>query len=43
VPFFVDVLVGPPLRYGGDREGFMAALKGAMDELVAEGGFPPWT
>jgi 1-acyl-sn-glycerol-3-phosphate acyltransferase len=43
VPFIVDVLVGPPLRYGGDREGFMAALNGAMDALVAEGGFPPWT
>lgn len=43
VPFFVDVLVGEPLRYDGGRAAFMDALNASMEELVAEGGFPPWT
>jgi 1-acyl-sn-glycerol-3-phosphate acyltransferase len=43
VPFFVDVLVGPPLRYDGGRAAFMDALNASMEELVAEGGFPAWT
>ena len=42
VPFFLDVFVGQPLGFGGDRDGFMAAYRASMDALAAEGGFPPW-
>jgi 1-acyl-sn-glycerol-3-phosphate acyltransferase len=42
VPFFVDVFVGAALRFGGDRDAFMAQLRESMDALAAEGQFPPW-
>ena len=42
VPFFLDVFVGEPLRWGGDRERFLAGYRAAMDALAAEGQFPPW-
>lgn len=42
VPFFLDVFVGEPLRWGGDRERFLADYRAAMDSLAAEGHFPPW-
>ena len=42
VPFFLDVFVGEPMRWGGDRERFLAGYRAAMDALAAEGHFPPW-
>lgn len=42
VPFFVDVFVGEPLYFAGDREAFMTQLRARMDALAAEGQFPPW-
>lgn len=42
VPFFLDVFVGEPLRWSGDRDSFLAAYRAAMDALAAEGHFPPW-
>jgi 1-acyl-sn-glycerol-3-phosphate acyltransferase len=42
VPFFCDVLVGEPLQWRGDREGYMRELGAAMDALAGEGQFPPW-
>jgi len=42
VPFFLDVFVGEPLYWTGDRDSFMAAYRAAMDALAAEGHFPPW-
>ena len=42
VPFFLDVFVGEPLRWGGDRERFLDDYRAAMDALAAEGNFPPW-
>lgn len=42
VPFFLDVFVGEPMRWGGDREQFLAGYRAAMDALAAEGNFPPW-
>lgn len=42
VPFFLDVFVGEPLRWSGDRERFLGAYRAAMEALAAEGHFPPW-
>lgn len=42
VPFFLDVFVGEPMRWSGDRDGFLATYRAAMDALAAEGRFPPW-
>jgi len=42
VPFFLDVFVGEPLRFPGDRDRFLDAYREAMDALAAEGHFPPW-
>ena len=42
VPFFVDVFVGEPVFYGGDRDVFLRELRARMDSLAAEGSFPPW-
>jgi 1-acyl-sn-glycerol-3-phosphate acyltransferase len=42
VPFFVDVFVGEPVAWTGDRATFMAALDRAMQALAVEGQFPPW-
>lgn len=42
VPFFVDVFVGEPLTWQGDREGFMTTFRQAFDDLATEGHFPDW-
>jgi 1-acyl-sn-glycerol-3-phosphate acyltransferase len=42
VPFFLDVVVGEPLYWTGDRKSFLAAYRDAMASLAAEGHFPPW-
>jgi 1-acyl-sn-glycerol-3-phosphate acyltransferase len=42
VPFFVDIFVGEPLQFTGDRDAFMEQLRARMDALAAEGQFPPW-
>ncbi|MEX0717897.1 MAG: lysophospholipid acyltransferase family protein [Planctomycetaceae bacterium] len=42
VPFFCDVFVGEPVRWGGDKQAFLAELGGRMNELAAEGRFPAW-
>lgn len=42
VPFFLDVFVGEPMKWTGDRDGFLGAYRAAMDALAAEGRFPPW-
>lgn len=42
VPFFVDVFVGAPLYWGGDRTGFLERYRQSMAELAREGQFPPW-
>ena len=42
VPFFCDVFVGEPIDAGGERRAFMQRLEQAMNELAAEGDFPPW-
>ena len=36
VPMTCCVLVGEPIRWCGDRDAFMAALKGALDALQAQ-------
>lgn len=43
VPFCVDVFVGTPLAWTGDRTSFMNLLQSAMSALAAAGDFPPWT
>ena len=42
VPFFVDVFIGEPLRWSGDKQVFMAGLDRRIQALAAEGSFPPW-
>lgn len=42
VPFFCDVFVGPPLRWSGQRSGYMQELQRAMDALARQGHFPEW-
>jgi len=42
VPSFLDVFVGGPMTWTGDRDGFLGAYRAAMDALAAEGHFPPW-
>ena len=42
VPFFVDVFVGKPVPWSGERAEFMARLEQAMRELAAECQAPPW-
>ncbi len=42
VPFFVDVFVGEPVPWAGDRDGYMAELRGAVTRLAEEGDFPAW-
>ena len=42
VPFFIDVFVGEPLRWEGDRKAYMAELRARIDALAAEGRFPEW-
>ena len=42
VPFFVDVFVGMPVDWTGDRHQFMEGFRGAMTALAGEGHFAPW-
>lgn len=42
VPFFVDVFVGAPVDWTGDRHAFMESFRGAMTALAREGHFAPW-
>lgn len=42
VPFFVDVFVGQPLAFGGDRDRYMAEYRERLLALAAEGHFPAW-
>jgi 1-acyl-sn-glycerol-3-phosphate acyltransferase len=42
VPFFLDVFVGEPLTWTGDRDGFLSAYRASMAALAAEGNFPSW-
>lgn len=42
VPFFVDVFVGEPVPWAGDRDQYMTEFKGRMQALCDEGDFPDW-
>jgi len=42
VPFFCDVFVGEPLRWTGDKAGFIDELHRRMNDLAAEGHFADW-
>jgi 1-acyl-sn-glycerol-3-phosphate acyltransferase len=42
VPFFVDVFVGEPVEWTGDRESYLDAFRSAIEHLAAEGDFPAW-
>ena len=42
VPLFLDIFVGEPLYWPGDRTTFMDNLTCQMTSLAAEGNFPPW-
>jgi 1-acyl-sn-glycerol-3-phosphate acyltransferase len=42
VPFFVDVFVGEPVPWSGDRQQFMDAFRRAVVGLAEEGQFPAW-
>lgn len=42
VPFFVDVFVGDPVPWPGDRAEFMDQFRDAITALAGEGHFPPW-
>lgn len=42
VPFFCDVFVGEPMKWGGDKTKFMDGLTGAVQALAAEGQFHDW-
>jgi 1-acyl-sn-glycerol-3-phosphate acyltransferase len=42
VPFFVDVFVGEPVAWTGERAEFMARLERAMRDLAAECRAPAW-
>jgi len=42
VPFFCDVFVAPPLRWTGDRQGFMSELEQSIKALANEGHIPAW-
>lgn len=42
VPFFCDVYIGEPFRWGGDRAAFIDDLSGRMQSLAEELGRPAW-
>lgn len=42
VPFFIDVFIGEPLYFAGNRQQFMTAVNEQMHKLAEEGNFPPW-
>jgi 1-acyl-sn-glycerol-3-phosphate acyltransferase len=42
VPFFIDIFVGDPVLWSGERGDFMARLERTMHELAAECRAPAW-
>ena len=42
VPFFVDVFVGAPVEWTGDRESYLARFREAIVSLAGEGDYPAW-
>jgi 1-acyl-sn-glycerol-3-phosphate acyltransferase len=42
VPFFVDVFIGEPLAWAGDKAVFMAEFDRRIHGLAEEGKFPAW-
>lgn len=42
VPFFVDVFVGEPVQWRGDRDVYMTEFRDTMTALAAEGHFSAW-
>ena len=42
VPFFLDVFVGQPIDWNGDKKAFMAQLSSSMASMAKEGNFSPW-
>ena len=43
VPFFVDIFVGEPLHFDGDRIAYMERYRHAMAELALEEKHADWT
>jgi 1-acyl-sn-glycerol-3-phosphate acyltransferase len=43
IPFFVDIFVGAPLRFGGDRAAYMQSYRDAMAALAVEERRSDWT
>jgi 1-acyl-sn-glycerol-3-phosphate acyltransferase len=42
VPFFVDVIVGKPVEWTGERESYLERFRSAIVALAEEGDFPAW-
>ncbi len=42
VPFFVDVFVGEPVEWTGDRESYLERFRAAIMSLADQGEFPAW-
>jgi 1-acyl-sn-glycerol-3-phosphate acyltransferase len=42
VPFICDIFIGERVGWHGDAKRFMNDLRQAIDELAAQGHFPPW-
>ena len=42
VPFFLDLFIGEPIPWNGNKTEFMDSLTGQMTALAAEGHFPEW-
>jgi 1-acyl-sn-glycerol-3-phosphate acyltransferase len=42
VPFFLDIFIGEPLPWKGEKKTFMEELSTRMRRLAAEGEFPSW-
>jgi len=42
VPFVCDLFIGEPLKWTGNRKGFMDELNGTMQSLADEAGVPSW-
>lgn len=43
MPFFVDVFVGQPVPWEGDRERYLDRYRTELAQLSDEGNFAPWT
>lgn len=43
VPFFVDVFVGDPVPWEGDRDRYLERYRTDLAKLAGEGNFAPWT